>query len=208
MMLLRVSLVMVILAVIVLPYMLDRLDNLNSVFIDDFGLHPKLFAVFLFVKTFLDDSLVFFAGGGLGNVSGTAAIWANQSINEISSHTPINIPGLFESEIHKKTIGIALSIIEKDPWAVHSSLNRPYFTYLSILFEFGIFMGVMMLYLFFRSILHGGLESSFAKILAVFFCFIFALDNLHSNPLFWGVILVGMRALVTDNKAHGLRDDI
>ena len=190
----------VILSASLVPYVIGRLDGLSPVFYNEFGMHPKIYAIYMYLNLFLTDTWVFLFGGGLGNISGTAALWANESVSSISSHTPINLPGMFESEMHQKILGDALSIIELDPWAVLSSFNKPYFTIVTFFFEFGLIVGGGLLIIFFNSILTGGLDKAYGRVLAIFILSIFLIDNIHANPLFWGAILVGLRALIDDDS--------
>lgn len=197
---LKMLIVGVILSASLVPYVVGRLDGLSPVFYDEFGMHPKIYAIYMYLNLFLTDTWIFLFGGGLGNISGTAALWANESISSISSHTPINLPGMFESEMHQKILGDALSIIELDPWAVLSSFNKPYFTIVTFFFEFGLIVGGGLLIIFFNSILTGGLDKAYGRVLAIFILSIFLIDNIHANPLFWGAILVGLRALIDDDS--------
>lgn len=198
--LIQTGLVGMVFVATVVPYVIERLDLLNSMFADEFGMHPKLYALYLYIKLASTDLGVFLFGGGLGNISGTAALWANESLNQISSNSPMSIPGMFESELHIKTVGGALSIIDTQPYAVQSSMNKPYFTVVTLLFEFGLIASALILFRFFYCLLNGGLDPTYAKALVIFIICIFMIDNLHANPLFWGVLVIGIRALIGSPK--------
>lgn len=201
-MLMRLIFAAIVLLITVVPYVLERLSDLNSIFFQEYGMHPKLYALNLYFELASTDFGVFVFGGGLGNISGTAALWANESLTRISLNTPMQIPGMFESELHIKTIGSALDIANYYPWAISSSLNKPFFTFATLLFEFGLIVGTAIILRFFYSILYGGIDPPYAKAMVLFFVMIFAIDNLHANPLFWCAILIGMRSIIVKSPEY------
>jgi len=93
-------------------------------------------------------------------------------------------------------LGEALDVINVDPWALMSSLNKPYFSFFTIIYELGFLLGGVCVFFFFRTLLKGGLEKEPARVLAIFLFLLFCIDNIHANPLLWGVVLIGMRALL------------
>jgi hypothetical protein len=194
-----------ILAVFLLPYLMFRIGELNMLFLDQFGMIPKLYAYYNIYLLFQGNPDVFIFGAGLGNVSGTASLWASDYISEISANQAMNLPGLFESEMHLKYLGDPLSIVELDRWAISSSINKPYSTFTTLIMELGFFTSLLVFIRFFYVIHQAVLNRNVRYIFLIFVFLIFLVDNMHANPLFWIIICLGLRGIININDDGELK---
>lgn len=181
---------------LVVPYINSRLGEVNSLFVEEFGFHPKIYSFFIVSKVFIENPLTILLGAGLGNFSGSAALWSSDYLAEISSHERINLPGLYQSSLMTNYLDPALSLITLDRWSLSSSLNKPYSTFSTLIVENGFVFGCGIIFLFFKSMFKIFI-SNLAICLSIFFFLVFLFDNLHSNPLFWIACLFGIRSLIS-----------
>lgn len=180
------------------PYIIYRIETLNLLFVKEFGVHPKLYGYGKILDIATNEPVIAILGTGLGNFSGTAALWASDYIAMISSHQRPEIPGLYASEIHTNYLGPALQLISVDRWSLSSTLNKPYSSFTTLLIELGLPLGAFIIMRFAKVLRCSNFDRNFSLGLLVFIFAIFTLDNLHSNSLFWGVIILSMRAAITN----------
>lgn len=188
----------------VYPYVETRIEQINLLFLEVYGVHPKLYGYWIVLKMFMGDPVTILTGAGLGNFSGSGALWASEYISMISNHKRLGLPGLHESYLHMKYLGPSLSLAEMDRWSISSSFNKPYSTITTLMAELGVFMGSVLLLFFFRVFKNDHFQPDKALMLGLFVGAIFVLDNLHSNPLFWGVLLVGLRGCLKQRHVTAL----
>jgi len=182
-------------ALLVGSYFVGRLDSLNMIFFHEFGMHPKVYSFFSLKEMFEFSPLLLLTGTGLGNFSGTAALWASEYLSLTSGHSRIELPGLKESALHAQFMAPALAVTVDDVWALSSTLNKPYTTVTTLVGELGLFMGGGLLWCFFRSVGRQFYSRYFSVAVVVFLLVIFFIDNLHTNPLFWGAFCIGVRGV-------------
>lgn len=179
----------------VAPYISERLLSLNLLFYYEFNMHPKVYSFYSIYDMFKESPSLILTGVGLGNFSGAAAIWSSEYLAMISTHSN-NLPGLFESELHRKYLAPALSIIVDDPWSLSSSFNKPYSTASTLIAELGLVMFVLLVFKFLKSLQLLIVNRAFYYIVIGFLVVIFLVDNIHTNPLFLASVLIGLRGVM------------
>lgn len=180
---------------IALPYASRRLEQMSGEFEDKYGHHPKIYGYLLLGDLFHRNPSLAITGTGLGNFSGTAAIWSSEELASIASHERPQIPGLKSSIYYRKHLGQPLGIAEKSPYAIASSINKPYSSFSTMIAEMGMILGPTVFLLFLRSILRIEAPEREKWSLAIFLIALFAIDNLHSNSLLWGILLISLRSI-------------
>jgi len=183
-------------AVVILvgSYAVERIYGLNNTLFFDFGIHPKIYAYYSVFSMYLSDPITIVTGTGIGQFSSAASLWASIYIRDLSSHSIPEISGFFMSYFHDRYLGNILSVADENPWAMSSSINKPYSSISTILAEFGFIMGGTCLFLFFRRIwveIKPGLLK--CAVLMFVFC-ILSIENWHDSPWFmFGLInLIGV----------------
>jgi hypothetical protein len=182
-------------ALLVAPYLFERVESLNLLFFHEFGMHPKIYSFYSLYELFCESPSLMLTGAGLGNFSGSSAIWASEYLSLTSTHSKISLPGLVESELHGKFLAPALSIVIEDPWSISSSFNKPFSTVSTLLAELGA-GGVFLLFFLTKSLKTLILDRFIFFIIVGFFIVIFFVDNLHSNPLFIASVCIGLRGFI------------
>lgn len=175
-------------------YIIKRADDLHPYFEKTFEMHPKLYAYNRVLEMFIEkpDTLIF--GSGLGNYSGTAALWASTYISAISDNERPNIPGLHESQLHNEYLAPALKVALVDRWAISSSFNKPYTTLSTLLAETGFFYTILIIVFFLRYVFRTSLIKPTQFAIIGIYSSIFMIDNLHTNPLIISTLILVINA--------------
>jgi hypothetical protein len=178
----------------VAPYVAERVQGINTLFSAVYGIHPKWYAYKTVLDMWQENPQFIPLGSGLGTFSGTATLWSSDYLAQISSHTRPDVPGLFESSIHSRYLGPALYMVNVDPWALSSSLNKPYSSTSTLLAEAGL-AGFVLLTAFISRVSRLPEKPEVKVAVLAFLTILFTIDHLHTNPLFLTAIALGMRGV-------------
>lgn len=165
----------------VVEYIFYRISNMNSIFIDDFGVHPKIYGFILIGDLYSTYWNTFIFGTSIGQLTSTAASWSSEYLREISGNSVPSLPGLFMSEYHKNIYGEVLSYANNNWNAISSAFNKPYSSVTTLLGELGVVGSLGYLYLLYKRLVKKGRDISFSRSLAVFCLVLYFLDVWHDN---------------------------
>lgn len=180
----HIQVLVAIVGLILLDFVLARLDAINSGLSDGFGYHPKILALIATARLYINEPITVFLGAGIGQFASTAAEWGSDYLST-SGRGP-QLPGLFMSYFHSEYLGPYLAYAYDDKWIISSSMNKPY-TSISVIFaEFGFLVGSGIVYFLTKRCL--AIKSIQAKMILIFCAFIFALDVWHDN--FWFAVML------------------
>jgi hypothetical protein len=152
---------------------------------------PKIYAYFVVIDMFKSDPLTLLFGTSLGQFSGTAALWASEHLATVGAQSVPSLPGLHMSYFHDEYLGSVLALASDNIWALSSSANKPYASVPTILAEFGVLFGGILLYRIFK-IINKSTGVTIEKLVLFIFVFsIFGIDVWHDNPWFlFGLALI------------------
>jgi len=182
---LKVLILMSLLGILLLPYIIYRFENLDNTMMNVFGYHPKLLAYISLVELWVEYPKTIFVGTGLGQFSSYPALWSSEYIKVLSTHEIPDIPYLFMSEYHDTMLGKYLEVGIDNFWAISSSANKPYVSWVTLVAEMGVpsFLGVIWL-LWKRYSVLSSVEKHMVKPAFLFSILAFGLDVWHDSPIF------------------------
>lgn len=177
-----------VIGLLVLDFILGRIDTINSDLQSTFGFHPKILAYIAVAKLYLVDPVSFFLGTGIGQFASASAEWGSEYLAVVGRS--IELPGLYMSYFHDQYLGAYLAESARSKWIISSSMNKPY-TSISVLFaEFGFIAAVLFLFLLIRTVLRNFNDRSEALTILCFVFALFSLDVWHDNFWFSGCLLI------------------
>jgi len=176
----KTMIIILVLAAPSLMYAQYRLENLNSIFLEDYGYVPKVYGFILAGEFLFKDVATFVFGGGIGQVSSTAAKWSSIYLNAFSREVP-DLPYLYMSSVHEQVYGDALSYAFTHYNVISSAVNKPYNTYTTIIMEYGVFLGLLVLFLW-GKLYYRSLKNNIQSTMVVFALALFVFDVWHDSP--------------------------
>jgi hypothetical protein len=93
------------------------------------------------------------------------------------------------SYFHEVYLGHFLEVVEDNPWALGSSLNKPYSSLSTILAEFGLFLGGYFIYKMVRHVIVVLGQNNTSAVFTAFGLLIFSIDVWHDN-IWFGICLL------------------
>lgn len=186
----RVLLATTLLMILPMYYAYVRLGNLNNTFMSTFGHHPKILAYLTIGYLYTDNPVVALLGTGLGQFTGTAALWGSTAIQAISTQSAGHIPGLFTSDYHNLYMAPYLAIGIEKMQATSSVLNKPYTSFSTIFCELGLVVSFILFYLIYMRFRQIRKINSHAYVLMLFGAALFTLDQWHDSYFFAFLLLL------------------
>lgn len=163
-------------------YAMYRAANIETAYLDTYGLHPKAHQFVIAAETMAEYPHTVVFGSGPGQYGGQAAMWASPAGQLTSSHSVPNLPGMFPSEIHRAFLEPALLRFRDNIWAIGSSSNKPYSSFTVILVEHGVIAFLIILFLLLRKYFR---SMHLPKLcVGVFVFLILLIDTQHDSPWF------------------------
>ena len=187
---------LLILVLIILPYAIDRSQNLNQGFATNVGMNPKVFAYYSILQLYGQFPTTVIFGTGLGAFSSTPALWSSTYISALSTNNIPKLPAFFMSQYHASILGPTLNMLSSDKFSLESSASKPYTSVSSIFTEYGFFFGVFIMILAYRVFEKMGWKKKYTITIACFAVFIFTTDQWHDS-LFFGYMLLLSRNIST-----------
>jgi hypothetical protein len=173
-------------------YAFHRVEGMNFSFFNEFGLHPKIYALVNVLIMLYNEGVSLLFGVGLGQYSSTPAIWASAYLNEYSSHNIKSLPGMFSSDFHNEYLVPLLAFFDGNQWAMSSSLNKPYSSLSTIVAEVGLIGFFGFIYLLCRRVIKCFSRNEIALI--IYIVILFLMDLWHDNPWFIFMLAISIRA--------------
>jgi hypothetical protein len=173
----------------VASYAMTRFSAIDITLWNIYGYHPKLLAYIEILKLYAENIEVIIFGTSAGQFSGVGAQWGSDFLRSMSTHNIPSIPGLSMSYFHEVYLGHFLEVVEDNPWALGSSLNKPYSSLSTILAEFGLFLGGYFIYKMVRHVIVVLGQNNTSAVFTAFGLLIFSIDVWHDN-IWFGICLL------------------
>jgi hypothetical protein len=194
---LLIPFLLILIGLIIVPFTIQRLNNINSTFTQTVGYNPKIFAYVSIGEVYNKYPATVFTGTSLGQFTSTPALWASKYFAALSQHEIPNVPGLSMSGYHQKILGPVLSSISDDAWSLSSSANKPYTSVSTVFTEYGLILGTWIVILFIRAFRALGFQKRFVNTIFLFVGFLYFTDLMHDN-LWLGYLLILLKDISID----------
>ena len=187
-----------------------RLRDVNDLATSLTGQNPKAFAYESVWRVFTHWPALLFFGTGPGQFSSTPQNWVDPGLRAISAQSVPPVPGLRLSTYHQVILTPYTDLGLQYPYALSSSVNKPYTGLATIVVEWGV-VGCLILWLLFRRVRRLARTNSAAWAPLIFFLALNGVDMWHDSPwLALGLVCIGSMSddsdqVVSANRPHAVR---
>jgi hypothetical protein len=197
------TVLLLIIILIITPYIVFRIQTVNSLFEVTFGSQPKIFAYVSLSAIFSQEPHAVFFGLGPGQFSSQPALWASPVAELVSRQSIPKLPGFFASDAHLKYLAPTLIHFVEDRHAIESSLNKPYTGFSVLAVEFGLVFTLIMV-LSFGRIFWRSARSNLGRVVFLFVIGLNLLDPQFDVPWF-GVMLMAVVSILAEERRQDAR---